>query len=79
MTQGLSEAALQKEIFLLRDREYPYYRQSNFAALPAVPDLSDSSGGLSNPTFFNFVYYILWKVNGSLGPEESCDPSAGSD
>ena len=27
-----------------------------------MPDLSDSSGGLSNPVFFNFVYYILWKV-----------------
>jgi hypothetical protein len=42
--------------------EYPYYRQTYAAELPGVPDLSDSSGGLSNPVFFNFVYYILWKV-----------------
>ena len=42
--------------------EFPYYRQTYAAELPAVPDLSDSSGGLSNPVYFNFVYYILWKV-----------------
>lgn len=32
------------------------------ASLPTVPDLSDASGGLSNPAFFNFLSYILWKV-----------------
>lgn len=60
--EGLSETDLQMEIYRLKDREYPYYRTANAAALPSVPDLSDASGGLSNPVFFNFVYYILWKV-----------------
>lgn len=53
---------MQAEIFRLRDREYPYYYQANKQRLPAVPDLSDMSGGLSNPAYFNFVSYIIWKV-----------------
>ena len=60
--QGLSEQDLQLEIYRLRDREYPYYRQTYAAELPGVPDLSDASGGLSNPAYFNFQNYIVWKV-----------------
>eukprot|EP01023_Acetabularia_acetabulum_P018652 TRINITY_DN19420_c0_g2_i6.p1 TRINITY_DN19420_c0_g2~~TRINITY_DN19420_c0_g2_i6.p1 ORF type:complete len:230 (-),score=32.63 TRINITY_DN19420_c0_g2_i6:735-1424(-) len=30
--------------------------------LPRIPDLSDMSGGLSNPAYFNFLIYITWKV-----------------
>jgi hypothetical protein len=60
--QAMPEAALQAEIFRLRDQEYPYYYAANKDRLPAVPDLSDMSGGLSNPAFFNFLSYIIWKV-----------------
>jgi hypothetical protein len=30
---------------------------ANKERLPAIPDLSDKSGGLSNPVFFSFVRY----------------------
>jgi hypothetical protein len=36
-------------------QEYSYYYNANKDRLPRVPDLSDSSGGLSNRTYFNFV------------------------
>jgi len=62
--KGLDGEALQREVYSLREREWPYYRQAQQASLPAVPDLSDASGGLSNPVFFNFLSYILWKVAG---------------
>lgn len=58
----MSDRQFQLENFKLRDREYPYYYENNKESLPRVPDLSDESGGLSNPTYFNFVTYILWKV-----------------
>lgn len=63
-SKGLSKDDLQLEIYRLREREWPYYRnaQQGQATLPALPDLSDASGGLSNPVFFNFISYILWKV-----------------
>lgn len=32
---------------------------ANKERLPAIPDLSDNSGGLSNPVFFNFVRCAL--------------------
>eukprot|EP00955_Chlamydomonas_euryale_P012820 138311-Chlamydomonas_euryale.AAC.2 len=57
-----SEGQLQREIFRLRDREYPYYYDANKDRLPRIPDLSDLSGGMSNTTYFNFNYYILFKV-----------------
>ena len=40
--------------------------QANRELLPALPDLSDLGGGLSNPAQFNFMSYILWKVRVSL-------------
>ena len=40
----------------------PLVVQNNKSHLPAIPDLSDLSGGLSNPYYFNFISYILWKV-----------------
>ena len=93
----MDEVQFQKEVFKLRDQEYPYYYQvedraglglrglkpsctyagslrpslppsprpccqNNKQRLPALPDLSDMSGGLSNPAYFNFISYILWKV-----------------
>lgn len=58
----MSEESFQAANFRLRDREYQYYYQANKDRLPRVPDLSDQSGGLSNPVYFNFVYYIAWKV-----------------
>eukprot|EP00798_Chlamydomonas_sp_ICE-L_P001943 gene1943-33354_t len=30
--------------------------------IPAIPDLSDLTGGLSNKVYFNFVNYSLWKT-----------------
>jgi hypothetical protein len=39
----------------ITSREYRYYFEANADQLPRVPDLSDSSGGLSNRTYFNFV------------------------
>jgi hypothetical protein len=45
-----------------RYREYKYYFEANKDRLDRVPDLTDMSGGLSNPTYFNFVYYIALKV-----------------
>ncbi len=30
--------------------------------MPAIPDLSDNSGGLSNPAYFNFASYVQWKA-----------------
>lgn len=58
----MSEAEFQAANFRLRDREYPYYFAANRDRLARVPDLADASGGLSNPAYFNFVYYIAWKV-----------------
>ena len=58
----MDEAAFQSEVFKLRSREWPYYLAANRDSLQAVPDLSDLSGGLSNPTQFNFIMYILWKA-----------------
>lgn len=60
--QLMSETAFQKANFRLRDREYKYYFEANKDRLDRIPDLSDMSGGLSNPAYFNFVYYIAWKV-----------------
>ena len=31
-----------------------------------IPDLSDMSGGLSNPVLFNFVAYCTWKTAGTF-------------
>ena len=48
-----------------------YYYEANKDRLDRVPDLSDSSGGLSNPVYFNFIYYILWKQIAQVtGPEQ---------
>ena len=58
----MDEAAFQAEVFKLRSREWPYYLAANRDSLQAVPDLSDLSGGLSNPAQFNFIMYILWKA-----------------
>lgn len=58
----LTETQFQQENFKLRDREYRYYYAANKDRLPAIPDLGDESGGLSNPTYFNFINYVLWKV-----------------
>lgn len=60
--QLMSETAFQTANFRLRDREYKYYFEANKDRLDRIPDLSDMSGGLSNPVYFNFVYYIAWKV-----------------
>ena len=60
--QIMDEAAFQAEVFKLRSREWPYYLAANRDTLQAVPDLSDLSGGLSNPTQFDFLMYILWKA-----------------
>lgn len=60
--QLMSETAFQTANFRLRDREYKYYFEANKDRLDRIPDLSDMSGGLSNPAYFNFVYYIAWKV-----------------
>ncbi|GAX78310.1 hypothetical protein CEUSTIGMA_g5752.t1 [Chlamydomonas eustigma] len=56
------EKSFQSEVFKLRDREYKYYYENNKDRLEPIPDLSDMAGGLSNPSYFNFVSYILWKV-----------------
>lgn len=58
----MDEQTFQAEVFKLRAREWPYYLQANRDVLQAVPDLSDLSGGLSNPAQFNFMAYILWKA-----------------
>ena len=58
----MDEETFQEEVFKLRQREWPYYLEANRGVLPAIPDLSDLSGGLSNPAQFNFMAYILWKV-----------------
>lgn len=31
------------------------FAAANKERLPAIPDLSDNSGGLSNPVYFSFV------------------------
>ena len=50
---------------------FRYYFEANKDRLDRVPDLSDSSGGLSNPVYFNFVYYILWKqIAQETGPDQ---------
>ncbi|KAG2499349.1 hypothetical protein HYH03_002924 [Edaphochlamys debaryana] len=56
----MEEVEFQEEVFKLRQREYRYYAEAN--GLPRVPDLSDGTGGLSNPAYFNFLQYTLWKV-----------------
>ena len=58
----MSERDFQATNFRLRNREYKYYYAANKDRLDRVPDLSDMSGGLSNPVLFNFVYYIAWKA-----------------
>ena len=59
--QILTEAEFQAANFKLRSREYKYYYEANKDRLDAIPELSDMSGGLSNPALFNFVYYCVWK------------------
>lgn len=39
-----------------------YYSEANRTQLPRLPDLSDNTGGMSNPSYFNFISYCLWKV-----------------
>eukprot|EP00892_Ulva_mutabilis_P005388 jgi/Ulvmu1/3220/UM015_0261.1 len=58
----MSASEFQAANFRLRDREYRYYFAANRDRLDRIPDLTDMSGGLSNPTYFNFVYYIAWKL-----------------
>ena len=59
--QIMTEAEFQAANFKLRSREYKYYYEANKDRLDAIPELSDMSGGLSNPALFNFVYYCVWK------------------
>ncbi|GLC35826.1 hypothetical protein PLESTB_000498300 [Pleodorina starrii] len=60
--QIMDEADFQRENFKLREREYRYYAEANRSQLPRIPDLADNTGGLSNPAYFNFIGYCLWKV-----------------
>lgn len=46
--------------------------KANNDKLPAIPDLSDSSGGLSNRTYFNFTVYCQWKASGAAQAGKSC-------
>jgi hypothetical protein len=62
LLQITTEREFQASNFKLREREYKYYMQANQNRLESIPDLSDLSGGLSNPVLFNFVYYIAWKA-----------------
>jgi hypothetical protein len=71
-SQVMDEAAFQAEVFKLRSREWPYYLAANRDSLQAVPDLSDLSGGLSNPSQFNFIMYILWKARQGPRQHDSC-------
>uniref|UniRef100_A0A383VZF7 Uncharacterized protein n=1 Tax=Tetradesmus obliquus TaxID=3088 RepID=A0A383VZF7_TETOB len=60
--QVMPEQQLQVERYKLQTQEYKYYAAANQDRMPALPYLEDSSGGLSNSTYFNFVSYVLWKV-----------------
>ena len=55
LLQLISETDFERERYKLQQREYRYYYEANKDKLPAVPDLSDLSGGLSNRAYFNFV------------------------
>ena len=59
--QLIDERAFQISTFKLRNQEYKYYLEQHKAEMPAIPDLSDNSGGLSNPAYYNFASYIQWK------------------
>ncbi|KAL6760300.1 hypothetical protein V8C86DRAFT_2556694 [Haematococcus lacustris] len=58
----MDEQDFQRDNFKLRDREYNFYLAANKGRLPALPDLEDGSGGLSEPLYFDFVNYCAWKV-----------------
>eukprot|EP00775_Hariotina_reticulata_P007811 gene7811-8008_t len=60
--QVMPEQQLQLERYKLQAQEFKYYAAANKERMPALPDLSDNSGGLSNRLYFNFVSYVLWKV-----------------
>ncbi len=64
--QAASEEEFQRFNFKLRRREFPYYAEQHRSQLPLIPDLSDMSGGLSNPVLFNFVAYCTWKTAGTF-------------
>lgn len=60
--QLASEAEFQRAYFKLRDRECKYFFEANKDQLGTLPYLEDLSGGLSNRTYFGFVYYTAWKA-----------------
>ncbi|KAK9836920.1 hypothetical protein WJX74_011061 [Apatococcus lobatus] len=57
----IDERAFQISTFKLRNQEYKYYLEQHKTEMPAIPDLADNSGGLSNPAYYNFASYIQWK------------------
>ncbi|KAK9866449.1 hypothetical protein WJX84_012457 [Apatococcus fuscideae] len=66
----IDEQDFQIATFRLRNQEYKYYLEQHRAEMPALPELSDNSGGLSNPAYFNFCNYILWKSAARVVPDD---------
>lgn len=55
MSGVLGPGEFERRASLFIAREYPYVLEANRGRMPAVPDLTDLSGGLSNAAYFNFV------------------------
>ena len=63
--QVLPSAQAQAEFGRLFRQEWPFYQHAYAARLPTLPSLADGAatgGGLSNPTYLNFVLYTQFKV-----------------
>ena len=63
--QVLPSAQAQAEFGRLFRQEWPFYQRAYAARLPTLPALADGAaigGGLSNPTYLNFVLYTQFKV-----------------
>jgi hypothetical protein len=66
----LASTDAQIEFSRLFRQEWPYYQRANAARLPSLPELGNgpavgspgAAGGLSNPSYLNFVLYCLFKV-----------------
>lgn len=61
---GVMEAKeFQEKRFRLQRQEWPYYKEAFQHELPEqLGDLVENDGGMTYPSYFNFLSYVQWKV-----------------